>query len=173
MKRIIYFSDGAAGQYKNRYNVANILNHERDFGVPAEWHYFATSHGKNTCDGLGGTLKRLADRRSLQSLSDRKEPLLSAEDLYKWACTSITGMNLEFVSEKAVQDADKRLSSRFRDAVPVPGMRSIHAVIPISETTVQLKELSTSGKSTELQIQNTSGYFEPESDDEPPSRRTR
>ena len=31
--------------------------HKIDFGMKAEWHFFATSHGKNgknVCDGFGG-----------------------------------------------------------------------------------------------------------------------
>eukprot|EP00731_Ephydatia_muelleri_P014605 Em0008g325a len=46
-KRIIYMSDGCAGQYKNCYNFTNLCHHEEDFGIPAEWHFFATSHGKH------------------------------------------------------------------------------------------------------------------------------
>ena len=59
-KKIIYFSDGAASQYKNRKNFLNLCHHRNDFGIPAEWHFSATSHGKGACDGLGGTVKRLA-----------------------------------------------------------------------------------------------------------------
>ena len=55
-----YFSDGAAGQYKNKKNFVNLANHEKDFGVLAEWYFFATNHGKGPCDGVGGTIKRLA-----------------------------------------------------------------------------------------------------------------
>ena len=43
-----------------------FMKHEADFGVPAEWHFSATSHGKGACDGVGGTVKRLAARASLQ-----------------------------------------------------------------------------------------------------------
>ena len=53
-KKIFYFSDGAAAQYKNRKNFANLAYHEEDYGVPAEWHFFATSHGKGPCVGIGG-----------------------------------------------------------------------------------------------------------------------
>ena len=31
---------------KNRKNFINLCHHEDDFGVPAEWHFSATSHGK-------------------------------------------------------------------------------------------------------------------------------
>ena len=58
-KRIIYFSDGAASQYKNRKNFLDLCLHRDDFGISAEWHFSATSHGKGACDGLGGTVKQL------------------------------------------------------------------------------------------------------------------
>lgn len=32
-----------------------LCNHYNDFGIKCEWHLFATSHGKNACDGIGGT----------------------------------------------------------------------------------------------------------------------
>ena len=64
--KIYYTSDGAASQYKNQKNLINFCYHEEDFGVPAEWHFSATSHGKVACDGVGGTVKRLAARASLQ-----------------------------------------------------------------------------------------------------------
>ena len=38
-KKIFYFSDGAASQYKNRTNFINLCNHEVDFGIQAEWHF--------------------------------------------------------------------------------------------------------------------------------------
>ena len=50
-----YFSDGAASQYKNCKNFLNLCYHEEDFGVKAEWHFFATSHGKSPCDGIAWT----------------------------------------------------------------------------------------------------------------------
>ena len=48
--KVFYFS---AAQYKNRKNFINLCHHEEDFGVPAEWHFSATSHGKGACDGVG------------------------------------------------------------------------------------------------------------------------
>ena len=51
-----YFSDGASSQYKNCKNFLNLCYHEEDFGIKAEWHFFATSHGKSPCDGIGGTV---------------------------------------------------------------------------------------------------------------------
>lgn len=44
--KLYYFSDGAPQQFKNYKNIMNVYFHEQDYGVPAEWHYFATAHGK-------------------------------------------------------------------------------------------------------------------------------
>ena len=65
-KKVFYFSDGCAGQYKKCKNFMNLHHHSVDFGVEAEWHFFAISHGKGPCDGVGGLLKRMARKASLQ-----------------------------------------------------------------------------------------------------------
>ena len=46
--------------------ISLISHHEDDFGLAAEWYLFVTSHGKSTCDGIGGTVKRLVTKASLQ-----------------------------------------------------------------------------------------------------------
>lgn len=66
VRKIYYFSDGAGSQYKNKFNFINLLNHEKDFSIKAEWHFFATAHGEGACDGIGGSVKRSARRASLQ-----------------------------------------------------------------------------------------------------------
>ena len=40
--------------------------YKKVFEIKAEWHFFAKSHGKNACDRVGRTLKRLAAHASLQ-----------------------------------------------------------------------------------------------------------
>ncbi|KAJ8937913.1 hypothetical protein NQ318_000686 [Aromia moschata] len=32
--------------------------HATDFGIPAQWHFFATAHGKGPCDGVGAGTAR-------------------------------------------------------------------------------------------------------------------
>jgi hypothetical protein len=66
LKKNVYFSDGSAAQYKNRKELLKITYHNEDLGVPAEWHFFATSHWKSVYDGVGGILKWLAAKVSLQ-----------------------------------------------------------------------------------------------------------
>ncbi|KAK3919732.1 Putative phosphoribosylaminoimidazole-succinocarboxamide synthase 2 [Frankliniella fusca] len=79
LKKIIYSSDGARSQFKNKKKVANLCHHFEDFDVEAEWHFSATSHGKGASDGVGGSLKRSAYKESLRGPYEGH--ILSAEDL--------------------------------------------------------------------------------------------
>ena len=54
IRKLYYFSDEAGSQYKNRFHLANLLNHEGDFGFKDKWHFFATSLGKGACGEIGG-----------------------------------------------------------------------------------------------------------------------
>lgn len=81
VKKVHYFSDGASSQYKNKKNFVKLCYHKKDFSLAAEWNFFATSHGKSACDGVGGTVKRLAARASLQ----RPYKGLTPHELFTWA----------------------------------------------------------------------------------------
>ena len=70
VKKISYFPGGCAGQYKNCKNFINLCNHQADFSVACEWNFFATSHRKSPCDGIGGTVKKLTAMASLQRTSN-------------------------------------------------------------------------------------------------------
>ena len=62
--RIVFFSDGAASQFKQKYTLSNatyILNR----GIAVEWNFFATSHGKGAVDGMGVQVKREATLAAL------------------------------------------------------------------------------------------------------------
>ncbi len=59
VKHIEYFSDGCAQQYKNRSIFINLCHYKKDFKLDAVWNFFATTHGKQPCDGIGGTVKEL------------------------------------------------------------------------------------------------------------------
>ena len=60
INRIKNFSDEEASQYKNFKSLINLMYCEHDFNLKAENHFFATSHRKSPCDGIGGTIKREA-----------------------------------------------------------------------------------------------------------------
>ena len=65
LQKSVYFSDVAGSQYKNYKALSNLCHHESDSGLNAECNFFATSHGKSPCDGIGGTVKHLVGKASL------------------------------------------------------------------------------------------------------------
>ena len=75
---IKYFTDGAASQYKNFEALINLAIHFHDY----KHNFFATSHGKSPCDGVGGTVKREAANASLRATIDNQ--IITPQDLYSF-----------------------------------------------------------------------------------------
>ena len=140
LNKIIYFSDGAAAQYKNCKNFKNLCCHEKDFGCAAEWNFFATSHGKSPCDGIGGTVKRLVARASLQATE--KNHILSPIKMYNWAKENITGIHFFYVSKEEAEAHRDSLKEKFSMIQTIPGTRSHHRFVPVSHNCLQLSLLS-------------------------------
>lgn len=137
MKRIIYYSDGAKQHFKNRFQIANLMNHETDFGVPADWHFHATAHGKNACDGIGATFKREATRASLQASS--LNPLTNANVLFEWAQKNFSTIQIRFYSNEMHRRAERHLKKRFTEAKPVPNISTRHGFITLQNKDILIK----------------------------------
>ena len=73
-----------------RFNLRNMCFHSNDFGVSCEWNFFATAHGKSVCDGIGGTVKRIIGRLSLQRITERQ--ILTPMDMVTVAKEEIKGI---------------------------------------------------------------------------------
>ena len=134
-KKIIYFSDCAAPQYKNRNNFLNLCHHKDDFGVKAEWHFSATSHGKRACDGLGGTVKRLAAHASLQRPCN--DQLMTPRQSFDWASSNIPAAYFVYCSNEDYAREQSSLERRFQLSRTIPGMRKLHSLVPISDSTME------------------------------------
>ena len=164
-KKIVYFSDGAASQYKNRKNFINLCNHEADFGIQAEWHFSATSHGKGASDGVGGTVKRLAARASLQRPYEQQ--IMTPLQLFEWASESIPGIVFQYCSTEEYEEVKHQLEKRFENSRTIPGTRKLHSFVPISRDALKVRAYSFSTASkeekvakqdSELEIDEISGF---------------
>ncbi|GBN65685.1 hypothetical protein AVEN_221525-1 [Araneus ventricosus] len=113
-EKLNYFSDGAISQYKNKSNFLDLCNHEKDFGIKAEWNFFALSHGKNACDGVGGTVKQLAALASLQMVYN--DQIMTPRQLYDWAKKNIANINFLYSTTDEDEAEEKILKSRFEAA---------------------------------------------------------
>lgn len=138
--KVFYFSDGSAAQYKNHKNFTNLMKHHEDFGISAEWHFFATSHGKSPCDGIGGTVKREAARSSLQATTSNH--ILTPMDLFSWAERHIINIHFIWISKEKVLKMGKNLEKRFSKSTTIPGTRDNHSFIPVSPNYLQVSRFS-------------------------------
>ena len=145
-----YFSDGASSQYKNCKNFLNLCCHEEDFGIKAEWHFFATSHGKSPCDGIGGTVKRLVARASLQATT--LNHILCAKELFLWAKANISGIEMLFVSADEIEKCDTVLKPRLDAAKTIAGTRSHHSFVPVSSNVLQMRRISADLEGTSAKV---------------------
>ena len=149
-KHIYYFSDGCAAQYKNRKNFINVSYHQEDFDVTAEWHFFTTSHGKGPCDGVAGTVKRLATLASLKRPFDNH--ILTARELFQWSKDNIPSCTFHYTPTSHHDEDMAKLKQRFENTRTIPGTHKIHCIIPIKKGIVKTKAYSTSSESREESV---------------------
>lgn len=161
IKKVIYFTDGSSSQYKNKKNFLNLCCHENDFGVPAEWHFFATAHGKNACDGVGGTTKREVTKKSLQSTTDNQ--ILNAKDMFDFCSKNLKGIQYFYVDSEEVAQNELELQVRFKECLKIPGTRSFHRFVRVADNKVQCFRTSKCLKFIEmLTSKNVSFHLEEE-----------
>ena len=89
--KIIYFFDGCTAQYKNCKVFLNLCYHRDDFGLEADWNFFATSHGKGPSKGVEGTVKRLVSRASLQR--PMNDQILTVNAFFEFCSKNIKNIN--------------------------------------------------------------------------------
>ena len=109
--KIHFWSDGAASQYKNRIFFSNIYHHKEDFGIKADWSFWATSHGKGPWDGVGGKLKRSCTN-AIQQESDIRNPV----DVYHHGVKAMPSVKFHWIASEEVDRTRKKLKKRFNKA---------------------------------------------------------
>ena len=145
LSEIQYFSDGCSKQYKNKKNFLNLTFHEVDFGVPANWAFSATSHGKGPCDGVAGCAKREAALESLRRPEENQ--IQTAMDLYDFVKEKFRALQVEFISSDQIsQLEDEILVERFEVAKTIKGTLGFHnfSSIPGNHREVLVKKYSLS-----------------------------
>ena len=136
--KVEYFSDGCAAQYKNYKNFLNLTFHHTDFGLYANWSFFALSHGKSPCDG--GIVKRLVARESLQR--PHSNQILSARSMLHFCNQSITNFYFLFISKDDMVSFREKLKDRYPKGSTIPGTRSFHFYEPIGPYEIESKHTS-------------------------------
>ncbi|GBN40306.1 hypothetical protein AVEN_58678-1 [Araneus ventricosus] len=95
-------------QYKNHKNLANLCYHKEDFdGNETEWHFYATACGKGVCDGVGGTVKILSAKASLQSQIGNQ--ILTPFQLFQWGVKNLLSITFFYVNNEEYVVEEKSL----------------------------------------------------------------
>ena len=108
----------------------NLCHHQQDFSMDAEWIFFATSHGKSPCNGVGGFVKCYVMKHSLQRpLHDQ---ILSYQSMLDLCVREICSITFFIVSQEEMVNVHADLEDRIATSKTVPGTRSSHHFVPIS-----------------------------------------
>lgn len=74
--------------------------------MQAEWNFFASFHGKNACDGIGGITKRETTRVSLQRPYSNQ--ILTPKDMFDYCSQNISGVTYQYVSSREIEGNEKK-----------------------------------------------------------------
>ena len=118
----------------------NLCHHHKDFGLNADWTFFATSHGKSPCDGVGRTVKRLVSRASLQRPINNQ--ILTAESFFEFCQENISGISFDYLTTDSLVSTRVFLNERFLKGNTIPGTRSFHYFTPLDEAAIGCKFVS-------------------------------
>ena len=134
VQEVRVWTDGPSSQYKNRY-IFYLLQQIQPLLEPITlvWNFFATSHGKGPCDGLGGTVKRIVQRKIRTGAEVR-----SAQDF----CQAVNA-NIK-VSEISSEETHQICSTlgiepKWNRLMPISGTMNAHFVKSIGEMEILLK----------------------------------
>lgn len=141
VRKLFFFSDGAGGQYKNRKNFYNLITIKTDYNYDIIWNFFASCHGKNSCDAVGGTLKRNATRASLQR--PLRDQIQSAETLFKW-CKSNRNSEIEYIycSKEQYEELSEQLEHKYDGVKTIKRTRKFHSFEPLLNNQIKAKVFS-------------------------------
>ena len=110
----------------------------------SERHFFATSHGKNACDGVGGNIKGLAAYANLQRPISNQ--ILTPLQLFEFANAEIHGVGSFFISKDHVDQVVQFLQPRFSNSPKFKGTCKNHQFIPAGTNTQMSRVLGDSGR---------------------------
>ena len=127
IEHVHYWSDGAASQFKNKYNFDNLLHHEEDHQCRADWSFFATAHGKGPIDGIGGEVKRQVWRAELQG----KIVVRDAEHFADEATHLCPNIFILYCPKDSITEMTAHVRDRWKSCSPLPGTQSFHFIKPM------------------------------------------
>ena len=134
IKFVDNFSDSCAMHSKKYKAFLNLCHHKWDFDVDE------TSHGKSPCNGIGGTVKHKILHASLQRPVNNQ--FLTFGAVKQYCKSSIEGITPLMIDKEYMVAAREILEPQYELGDIVPGTRSCHHFLLISQYTIEGKQLS-------------------------------
>lgn len=103
--------------------------------------FFVPLMEKNVCDGIGGTLKRLVARASIQN---KDGAIASPISMFNWAKENIHNMNFIYIPQQEFAKEDELFLRMCPRLKPIPKTQLIHHVPPVGVGKVRTKYFSQS-----------------------------
>ncbi|XP_041368432.1 uncharacterized protein LOC121382868 isoform X2 [Gigantopelta aegis] len=142
MKKVVYFSDGAPTQYKNKSAFCDLGYAFEDFGVHCERHFFGTRHGKGPCDREFGTLKKVVNQR----VKERRAEIGTAEQFFLYCRDHLSKEDGHVHYKRSfffIESADiKRNRERASNLKPLPQTRQQHCLKMVKPYIINNRERS-------------------------------
>ena len=132
----VYFvSDGPTTQYRCKSNFYMLAHKPFEWGMKhVNWSFLEAGHGKGAADGIGGVLKRTADRIVAQGAD-----LPNAEAVFECLSRN-TNVCLFYVTDTDVSRMDEYLNMVILR--PIPGTMAFHQLISLEKGHVYCRRLS-------------------------------
>ncbi|KAK6168560.1 hypothetical protein SNE40_021068 [Patella caerulea] len=114
------FSDGPTTQYKQKQNFYLLSTEPKKLGFNnTSWNFFASGHGKGIPDGVGGAVKRNADRE-VRFGSDISSAISFVD------CMKKSQVDVILISNEAILNQQKKLEEI--QLTPIPGTMGLHQI---------------------------------------------
>ena len=104
--------------------------------------FFPASNGKGPCHVVGGLLKRMATKASLQRLYQHQ--IQAPHQLCEFAKQHVPSLNVEYFTIRDWESKGKLLESSFAKVQTVPETRQLHCFHPVSLFKVKVSQFSKS-----------------------------
>ncbi|XP_034084202.1 uncharacterized protein LOC117554075 isoform X2 [Gymnodraco acuticeps] len=128
-----FFSDGPATQYRQKGNFFYLSTEPYKYGFKEiTWNFFEASHGKGAPDGVGGALKRSADR-----IMAHGGDIPDAQSLYDKLKSLDTSVELFFVPERDIES-----KAQVPAIAAVKGTLRIHQAISLTPGQMKYRDIS-------------------------------
>lgn len=135
VKSVCIFSDGCAGQFKQKYNFANMTSIKSLFNLhKCTWTFFATAHGKGAVDGIGAVTKWFV-RNEVRA---KRASVRNANDFVKIVYGK-TKVNILYVSDEDIKKCSEIVSSLWQNLASIKGSQKILFVEAKNDATIQYR----------------------------------